>query len=94
MILFSMDSGVKRVCNCVCYDEISDEIEFAKHNGWILYDAAGYDTIQMVNTILYSVEYIDKDFAYNLVEQLREIERELNRAYDKINGVNFDYDEE
>lgn len=94
MTLFSMDSGIKRVCNAVTYDEISDEIELAKHNGWILYDAAGYDSIEMVKEILYSVDYIDKDFVYYLVEQLREIERELHRAYDKLNGVNFDYDEE
>ena len=94
MTLFSMDSGVKRVYRAGWYNEISDEIERAKNNGWIIYDAAGYDTIQMVEAILYSVDYIDKDFAYNMVEQLREIEIELNRAYDKINGVNFDYDED
>ncbi len=93
MILFSMDGGIKRVCDAVHYGEISDEIELAKHKGWIIYDAAGYDTIEMVRDILFSVEYIDKDFAFKLVEQLREIERELNRAHDKINGMNFDEDE-
>lgn len=94
MTLFSIDSGIKRVCDAGHYGEISDEIELAKNNGWIIYDAAGYDTIEMVKEILYSVDYIDKDFAYNLVDELREIERELHRAYDKINGVNFDYDED
>lgn len=93
MTLFSMDSGVRRVCHAVTYDEISDEIEVAKNNGWIIYDAAGYDTIEMVRNILYSVDYIDKDFVYYLVDGLREIERELHRAYDKINGVNFDDDD-
>lgn len=94
MTLFSMDSGVKRIFDSVHYGEISDEIELAKHHGWIIYDAAGYDTIEMVREILFSVDYIDKDFSFSLVEQLREIERELNRAHDKLNGVNFDYDEE
>ena len=93
MTLFSMDSGVKRVCDAVTYDEISDEIELAKNKGWIIYDAAGYDTIEMVSNILFSVDYIDKDFAFYLVDNLREIERELYRAHDKINGVNFDYDD-
>ena len=94
MTLFSMDSGVKRVCDSVTYKEISKEIELAKSKGWIIYDAAGYETIDMVRNILFSVDYIDKDFAYNLVQQLREIKSELNRAYDKINGMNFDYDED
>lgn len=94
MTLFSMDSGVRRVCDSVHYGEIIDEIKLAKHHGWVIYDAAGYDTIEMVRAILYSVEYIDKDFAFSLVEQLREIERELFRAHDKINGMNFDYDED
>lgn len=94
MTLFSMDSGVKRVFDAVTYAEIGDEIELAKNNGWIIYDAAGYDTIEMVRQILYSVDYIDKDFVYYLVDGLREIERELHRAHDKLNGVNFDYDED
>lgn len=94
MTLFSMDSGVKRIFDAVHYGEISEEIELAKHHGWLIYDAAGYDTIEMVKNILFSVDYIDKDFAFSLVEQLREIERELHRAYDKINGMNFDYDED
>lgn len=85
---------MKRVCDAVHYGEISEEIELAKNKGWIIYDAAGYDTIEMVRDILFSVEYIDKKFAFSLVEQLREIERELNRAHDKINGMNFDYDED
>ena len=93
MTLFSMDSGVKRVFDSVKTNEIIKEIELAKNNGWIIYDAAGYDTIEMVRNILFSVDYIDKDFAFNLVEQLREIERELHRSYDKLNGVNFDYEE-
>jgi hypothetical protein len=89
-----MDNGVKRVFDSVMIKEICDEIELAKHKGWIIYDAAGYDTIELVYHILLSVDYIEKDFAFSLVEQLREIERERNRAYDKINGVNFDYDED
>ena len=89
-----MDSGIKRVCNAVHYGEISDEIELAKTEGWIIYDAAGYDPLEMVRDILFSVDYIDKDFAFSLVEQLREIERERNRAYDKLNVGDFDYDEE
>ena len=94
MTLFSMDGGVRRVCDAVHYGEIIDEIKLAKHHDWVIYDAAGYDTIEMVRCILFSVEYIDNDFALSLVEQLREIERELNRAHDKINGMNFDYDED
>lgn len=94
MTLFSMDSGIKRVCDAVHYGEISEEIELAKSKGWIIYDASGYDAIEMVRYILFSVDYIDKDFAFSLVEQLREIERERNRANDKLNGINFDYDEE
>ena len=74
-------------------NEIIKEIELAKTKGWIIYDAAGFDTIEMVRNILFSVDYIDKDFAFYLVDNLREIERELYRAHDKINGVNFDYDD-
>lgn len=94
MTLFSMDSGVKRILDAAHYGDISDEIELAKHHGWIIYDAAGYDTIELVRDILFSVDYIDNDFAFSLVEQLREIERELHHAHDKLNGVNFDYDED
>lgn len=94
MTLFSMDSGVKRVFDSVMTNEIIKEIELAKTKGWIIYDAAGYATIEMVRYILFSVDYIDKDFAFSLVEQLREIERERNRAYDKLNKGDFDYDEE
>lgn len=93
MTLFSMDGGVRRICDAVHYGEIIDEIKLAKHHDWVIYDAAGYDTIEMVQCILFSVEYIDKDFAFSLVEQLRDIERELNRAWDKINGKDFDEDE-
>ena len=89
-----MDNGVKRVFDSVMTNEIIKEIELAKNNGWIIYDAAGFNTIEMVRNLLFSVDYIDKDFAFSLVEQLRDIERERNRAYDKLNGVNFDYDEE
>lgn len=81
-----MDNGVKRVFDSVMINEIHKEIELAKNNGWIIYDAAGYDTIEMVRNILFSVDYIDKDFAFNLVEQLRELERERNSAWDRING--------
>lgn len=94
MTLFSMDSGVKRIADAVTNKDIDKEIELAKHHGWVIYDAAGYDTIEMLRAILYSVEYIDKYFAFSLVEQLREIKRELFRAHDKINGMNFDYDED
>ena len=94
MTLFSMDNGIKRVFDSVMTNEIIKEIKLAKNNGWIIYDASGYDTIEMVRNILFSVDYIEKDFAFSLVEQLREMERELNRAYDKLNGVNFDYDED
>lgn len=90
MTLFSMDSGVKRVFDSVMTNEIIKEIELAKTKGWIIYDAAGYDTIEMVRNILFSVDYIDKDFAFNLVELLRELERERNRAWDRINGVECD----
>lgn len=90
MTLFSMDSGVKRVFDSVMTNEIIKEIELAKTKGWIIYDAAGFDTIEMVRNILFSVDYIDKDFAFALVEQLREIERERNRAWDRINGGECD----
>ena len=90
MTLFSMDNGVKRVFDSVMIKEINKEIELAKNNGWIIYDAAGYDTIEMVRNILFSVDYIDNDFAFNLVEQLRELERERNRAWDRINGGECD----
>ena len=90
MTLFSMDSGVKRVFDSVMINDIHKEIELAKNNGWIIYDAAGYDTIEMVRDILFSVDYIDKDFAFNLVVQLRDIERERNRAWDRINGGDCD----
>lgn len=85
MTLFSMDNGVKRVFDSVMTNEIIKEIKLAKNNGWIIYDAAGFNTIEMVRNILFSVDYIDKDFAFSLVEQLREIERERNNAWDRIN---------
>lgn len=85
-----MDSGVKRVFDSVMINEIIKEIELAKTKGWIIYDAAGYDAIEMVRAILFSVDYIDKDFAFALVEQLRELERERNRAWDRINGGECD----
>lgn len=85
MTLFSMDGGVKRVFDSVMIKEIQKEIELAKSKGWIIYDAAGYDTIEMVRNILFSVDYIDKDFAFSLVEQLRDIERERDSALERIN---------
>lgn len=85
MTLFSMDNGVKRVFDSVMIKEIQKEIELAKNNGWIIYDAAGYDTIELLYYILLSVDYIDKDFVFNLVGQLRDIERARNRAWDIIN---------
>jgi len=90
MTLFSMDNGVKRVFDSVMINEIHKEIELAKNNGWIIYDAAGYDTIELVYHILLSVDYIDKDFAFNLVGQLRDIEHSRNRAWDIINGGECD----
>lgn len=92
MTLFSMDNGVKRVLDSVMIKEIRDEIELAKHKGWIIYDAAGYDTIELVYHILLSCDYIDKDFAYNLVGQLYDIERARNKAWNIINGKVDDYE--
>lgn len=96
MNLFYMQCGIKHVIDECDNNKIIKELEHFQHPsyGAILYDASGYDTIELVKCILYSLDYIDKDFAFNLVEQLREIKRELNRAHDKLNGVNFDYDED
>lgn len=85
MTLFSMDNGVKRVFDSVMIKEINKEIELAKNNGWIIYDASGYDTIELIYHILLSVDYIDKDFAFNLVGQLHDIEHSRNKAWDIIN---------
>ena len=85
-----MDNGVKRVFDSVMTNEIIKEIELAKNNGWIIYDAAGFNTIEMVRNLLFSVDYIDKDFAFSLVEQLRDIERERNSAWERINGGECD----
>lgn len=92
MILFYMQCGIKHVideCNNV---KITRELEHFQNPSYeaILYDASGYDTIELVKCILFSLDYIDKDFAFNLVEQLREIERERNRAWDRINGGESD----
>ena len=92
MILFYMQCGIKHVIDECDNNKITIELEHFKNPSYeaILYDASGYDTIELVKCILFSLDYIDKDFAFSLVEQLREIERERNRAWDRINGGESD----
>jgi hypothetical protein len=94
MILFYMQSGIKRYIEECNFDKITKELEHFQHPSYnaILYDASGYDAIELVKCILYSLDYIEKDFAFDIVDALEEIRRERNRAWDKINGVDFDYE--
>lgn len=84
-----MQCGIKHSIDECNFDKITKELEHFQHPSYdaIIYDASGYDAIELVKCILYSLDYIDKDFAFDIVDNLEEIRRERNRAWDRINGM-------
>ena len=88
MILFTNEGGIKRYFDSVKVKEIQNELKRIQNDpNAVLYSASGYDEIELVKFILYSLDFIDKDFAFSIVDGLEEIRRERNRAWDKINGA-------
>ena len=68
MILFSIDHGIKRAFDSSSYKDIVEEFERVEKSESVLYDAENYDTIDIIDLILCSQDWIDKKFIFNLVK--------------------------
>lgn len=87
MILFTNEGGIKRCFDSANIREIQNELKRIQSDPHaVLYSASGFDVIEFVKYILYSLDFIDKDLAFSIVDGLEDIRRERNRAWDKING--------
>lgn len=88
MILFTNEGGIKHCFDSVMIREIQNELKRIQSDPHaVLYSASGFDVIEFVGCILYSLDFIDKDLSFSIVDALKEIRRERDRAWDKINGA-------
>jgi len=93
MQIFSMDHGVKRVFDSSNYKDIVDEFERVEKSESVLYDAENYDTIDIIYLILCSQDWIEKNFIFNLIDDLKYIVMENKRLKEKNDAYYMEYGE-
>lgn len=93
MKIFSIDHGIKRVFDSSNYKDIVEEFERVKNTESVLYDAENYDTIDIIDLILCSQDWIDKKFIFNLIEDLKYIVMENKRLKKENDTYYMEYGE-
>ena len=93
MQIFSMDHGIKRVFDSSNYKDIVEEFERVENTESILYDAENYDTIDFIDLILCSQDWIDKKFIFNLIDDLKYIVMENKRLKKENYAYYMEYGE-
>lgn len=93
MQIFSMDHGIKRVFTASSYKDIIDELDRVENTESVLYDAENYDTIEILDLILYTQNWIDKEFKQYLIEDLRQLVMENHRLNELLDKYYIEYGE-
>lgn len=93
MQIFSMEHGIKRVFTSTIFKEIVDEFERVEKTEGVLYDAENYDTIDIIDLILNSQDWIDKKFIFNLIDELKYIVMENKRLKKENDAYYMEYGE-
>lgn len=93
MQIFSMDHGIKRVFTSLKYKDIIDELERVEKTEGVLYDAENYDTIDIIDLILCSQDWIDKKFIFKLIDDLKYIVSENQRLKKENDAYYMEYGE-
>lgn len=93
MILFSIDHGIKRALDSSSYKDIVEEFERVEKSESVLYDAENYDTIDIIDLILCSQDWIDKKFIFNLIDDLKYIVMENHRLKKENDAYYIEYGE-
>lgn len=93
MQIFSMEHGIKRVFTSSNYKDIIDEFERVQKTEGVLYDAENYDTINIIDLILCSQDWIEKKFIFNLIDDLKYIVMENKRLKKENDAYYMEYGE-
>lgn len=93
MQIFSIDHGIKRVFDSSNYNDIVEEFERVENTESVLYDAENYDTIDIIDLILCSQDWIDKKFIFNLIDNLKCIVMENKRLKKENDAYYMEYGE-
>lgn len=93
MQIFSMDHGIKRVFTASSNKDVIYELDRVKNTESILYDAENYDTIEFLDLILFTQNWIDKEFEHYLMEDLRRIVMENHRLNELLDKYYIEYGE-
>lgn len=93
MQIFSMDHGIKRVFDSSNYKDIVEEFERVENTESILYDVSNYDTIDIIDLILCSQDWLDKKFIFNIIDDLKYIVMENKRLKKENEAYYMEYGE-
>lgn len=93
MQIFSMEHGIKRNFASYDYEDIVNEFKRVENSESILYDASNYDTINIIDLILCSQDWIDKKFISNLIDDLKYIVMENKRLKKENDAYYMEYGE-
>lgn len=93
MKIFSIEQGIKRAFTSLKYKDIIDEFERVEKTEGVLYDAENYDTIEIIDLILCSQDWIDKKFIFNLIDDLKYIVMENKRLKKENDAYYMEYGE-
>jgi hypothetical protein len=93
MQIFSMEHGIKRNFDSGNYKDIVNELKRVENSESVLYDASNYDTIDFIDLILCSQDWIDKKFIFNLIDDLKYIVMENKRLKKENDAYYIEYGE-
>lgn len=85
---------IETVIECPNMRDAITEINYQKSCGRIFMEASNYETLEMVEAILRTVENVDKYFIDYLMEQLREMRKEINELSDALDFAAKERDRE
>lgn len=93
MQIFSMDHGIKRAFDSCNYKDVLNEFKRIEKTDSVLYDVENYDTIDIINLMLRSQDWIDKEFIENIIDKLFEIVDENKRLKKENYAYYLEYGE-
>lgn len=93
MQIFSIEHGIKRNFDSYDYEDIVNELKRVENSESVLYDASNYDTIDIIDLILSSQDWIDKKFIFNLIDDLKYIVMENKRLKKENDAYYMEYGE-
>ena len=88
-----MEHGIKRAFNSSNYKDIVNEFKRIYESDSVLYDASNYDTIDIIDLILCSQDWIEKKFIFNLIDDLKYIVMENKRLKKENDAYYMEYGE-